>query len=49
MINIEVGKSYQKERYKIRIGDIDGCTELSGITEEELIEEIEDRIKGMVD
>lgn len=48
MLNIEIGKSYQKGKYKIRIGDIDGCIEFSNISKEEVISEIEDKLEGEI-
>jgi hypothetical protein len=45
MINIEICKSYQEGRYNIRIGDIEGCTELSNATENDIINEIKQKIQ----
>jgi len=39
-IQIEIGKSHVSDRWRIRIGDIQGSTECSYITKEELMKEI---------
>ena len=39
VIKIEICKAYQKGKWDIRIGDIEGSSESGNITEEELIEE----------
>lgn len=44
-INIEIGKAYISDRWRIRIGDIQGSTEMSNISKEELIKEILDAIE----
>ncbi len=45
VINIEIGKSWQSKKWNIRIGDIDGCTEISNISRKELMEEIREQLK----
>ena len=44
MKHIEIGRSWKKDRYRIRIGNIDGCTESMNITKEEVMNEIRDAI-----
>lgn len=44
-IHIEISKSYKKDLWKIRFGDIEGCSESINITEEELLDEIKDEIR----
>ena len=44
-IRIEICKSWMNDRWNIRIGDIEGSTELSIATEEEIIDEIHSEIK----
>ncbi len=45
VIKIEIGKSYVSDRWRIRVGDIDGSTESSGIPKKELLKEIKDAIE----
>jgi len=45
-IQIEISQSgCIKDRWGIRIGDIEGSTELSNITEKELLREIKEQLK----
>ena len=44
-IHIEICKSWMNDRWNIRIGDIQGNTELSNATEEDIIDEIHSEIK----
>ena len=46
-IHIEIGKTYEKDRYKYRIGDIDGSVECSFATADEIIEQIKTEIREM--
>ena len=39
-LRIEIGKSYLKGKWRIRIGDIAGSIERSNISKEEVLEEI---------
>lgn len=43
-LNIEICKSYNKEKFNIRIGDITGATECSNISYGDLLSEIKDAI-----
>lgn len=44
-IHIEICKSWMNDRWNIRIGDIQGNTELSNATEEDIIDEIHGEMK----
>ena len=43
-IHIEIGKSYTKGLWRIRIGDVDGCSRHSNIEKEEVLKDIEDKM-----
>ena len=44
-IPIEICKALEKDKWNIRTGDIEGATEISNLTEDELIEEIKEQLK----
>ena len=45
-IHIEIAQSiYLKNKWNIRIGDIGGSTEMGGISEKEVLEEIKEQFK----
>jgi len=44
-LRIEIGKSYKEGLYRIRIGDVDGVSELMNITKKEVLEEIEKEMR----
>lgn len=41
-IHIEICKSYTKDRWNIRIGDVSGSTDMGNISKEEVISEVQD-------
>lgn len=45
-IHIEIAKSYNKKKWKIRIGDISGGTESYNISQEEVLEEIKEAMES---
>lgn len=44
-IHIEIAKSYKKGHWNIRTGDIEGCSEVSLLSEKELITELKEQLK----
>ena len=43
-LNIEIAKSWIKDKYKIRIGNVSGSSEMINISEEQLLETIRDNL-----
>ena len=43
-IRIEIGTSFGKDKWKIRVGDIDGCFEDINVSKEEVIDTIKARM-----
>ena len=46
-LRIEIGESYKKGLYSLRIGDLTGATESNLLTKKEILEEIEEEINEL--